>query len=370
MKTVVMVLCMAGVALAQQRSKPQQEPPATDRAALGKPKKNKEDVDVSIKTGTEIAYDDNFLDLNDKQIKQLEDGTGAPGKFKIDKPEDFVYSVWAEIKVKGRWIGDTTHAGLKVHPYFYLSNSIANYEEYELFVRQDLGRHEAGLEYKLDRDVYLREMRHLVQGVTTSQPYDSARYMEHEVEPYYVHHLSEMFDLRGSAGYRLKDFNSDFDFRDLSGFFIGAGPMVNLGKGFSAFLRYEFSDMKANPGPPQPLIGWADPDTSYRQHEIQMGGTVDLLQNTLELSLKYRLEFREYTTSQSPALDPDHADRNDLRHKVSFKARYRISKSWAIRLEYTYWLVDSHRPHADDSVTNEPGDSTRNVISIGATFVF
>ena len=369
MKTVVMVLCMAGVALAQQRSKTQQEPPATDRAALGKPKKNPEAVDVTIKTGTEIAYDDNFLDLNDKQIKQLEDGTGAPGKFKIYKPEDFVYSVWAEIKVKGRWIGDTTHAGVKVHPFFYLSNSIANYEEYEIYVRQDLGRHEAGIEYQLDRDVYLREMRHFIQGVTTSQPYDSARYMEHEVEPYYTHRLSEMFDLRGSAGYRLKDFNPDFDFRDLSGYFVTVGPMVNLGNGFTAFFRYEFSDMQSGAKLSIPNQ-WTDPDTSYRQHELLIGGAVDLLKNALELSLKYRIAFREYTTNHSGAEDPDHADRDDMRHKLSFKARYKLSKSWSVRLEYTFWKVDSHRPFADDTVTSEPGNSTRNVISIGAIFAF
>jgi len=290
MKTLVMVLCMAGVALAQQRSKPPQEPPATDRAALGKTKKNKEDVDVSIKTGTEIAYDDNILDLNDKQIKQLQDGTGAPGKFKIDKPEDFVYSVWAEIKVKGRWIGDTTHAGLKVQPYFYMSNSIANYEEYEVYVRQDLGRNEAGLEYQLDRDAYLRELRHLVQqGGVTSTPYDSARYLEHEVEAYYKHRLTEMIDLRGSAGYRLKDFDPTFDFRDLSGYFISLGPILNLGSGFSAFLRYEFSDMSSGADPHVPFSSWTDPDTSYRQHKIQIGGAVELLQKTFELSLKYRL---------------------------------------------------------------------------------
>lgn len=370
MKTVVLVLCMAGVAIAQQRSKPQQEPPATDRAALGKTK-SKEEVDVAIKTGTEIAYDDNFLDLNDKQIKQLEDGSGPPGKFKIDKPEDFVYSVWAEIKVKGRWIGDTTHAGIKVHPFFYVSNSIANYEEYELYVRQDLGKNEAGIEYQLDRDAYLRELRHLVvQGGVTSQPYDSARYTEHEIEPYYLHHLTDLFGLRGSAGYRMKDFDSQFDFRDLSGFFVSVGPTVTLGKGFSAFLRYEFSDMESKAGPPSTIAAWTDPDTSYRQHELQIGGSVELFKNALELSLKYRIEFREYTTSHDPGDDPDHADRDDVRHKISFKARWKVTKGWSVRLEYAFWKVDSHRPFADESVTNEPGNSTRSLVSLGATFTF
>jgi hypothetical protein len=369
MRTAVILLCMAGAALAQQRSRPQ-EPPATDRAALGKTKKS-DNVEVSIKTGTDIAYDDNFLDLNNRQIAQLENDTGPTGKFRIDNPEDFVYSVWAEIKVHGKFLGDAAQAGLRINPYFYLSNSIANYEEYQIFARRNFGKHEAGIEYQLDRDAYLRELRHFVDdGVTQSTPYESARYLEHEVEAYYVHHLSEVVHLRGSAGYRIKDFNSEFDFRDLSGFFVSVGPLANLGKGFTAFFRYEFSDMNANPRISEPTLGWTDPDTSYRQHELQFGGAVDLLKGALELSLKYRLAIREYTTGQDAAEDPDHADRNDLRHKVSFRARYKISANWSVRLEYTYRLVASHRPHADESVTSEPGDSSRNTISIGATFAF
>jgi hypothetical protein len=368
MRTAVILLCMAGAALAQQRRA--QEPPATDRTALGKSKSSPQ-VEVSIKTGTDIAYDDNFLDLNNRQIQQLQDDSGPVGKFRVDNPEDFVYSVWAEIKVRGKFLGDSAQAGLKINPYFYLSNSIANYQEYQIYARRNFGKHEAGLEYQLDHDAYLRELRHFVDdGVTQTTPYDSARYLQHEVEVYYAHHLSEVVDLRGAAGYRIKDFNSEFDFRDLSGFFLSVGPQTNLGKGFTAFFRYEFSDMSADPRIAEPSLGWTDPDTSYRQHELQLGGAVDLLKGALELSLRYRVAFGEYTTGQDPNDDPDHADRSDVRHKVSFRTRYKISANWSVRLEYTYRLVASHRPHADESVTSEPGDSSRNTVSIGAAFAF
>jgi hypothetical protein len=39
-------------------------------------------------------------------------------------------------------------------------------------------------------------------------------------------------------------------------------------------------------------------------------------------------------------------------------------------MEYIYRRVNSNRPHDDDTTTHEPGDSTRNTVMIGATFVF
>lgn len=354
MKTVVMVLCMAGAALAQQQRK-QQEPPATDRSGLGKMKTQA--PEVSVRSGTEISFDDNILDLNNKQITQLESGT-RPEKFRIDRADDIVYSVWAEVRVKGRLLGEATSAGAKVQPYFYQSSSIANYEEYELFVRRDLGRHEAGVEYQLDRDAYLRELEIVVPGPNL---WESARYLEHDVEGYYLHRIG-IVGLRGSAGWRIKDFDSPFEFRDIEGYFAAVGPTVDLGKGVSAFLRYEYSDLAS-------AASSLDPDTSYTQHEIEVGGSVELFK-ILELSLRYRIGLRDYTTNNDPAIDPSHRDREDLRHKLSFRARLKLSKTWSLHLEYVYRRVDSDRPHDNDLTTNEPGNSTRNIVSIGATFVF
>jgi len=361
MKTLVLILFMASAALAQQR-KQQQEPPATDRASLGKMKK--EAVDVSVRSGTELIYDDNILDLNNKQIRQLENHT-KPEKFRIDDPDDFVYSIWAELRIKGRFIGDTTHAGLKVQPYFYQSSSIANYEEYEAYVRQDLGRDQAGIEYQLDRDAYLRELKHSVtdSSMVTTTTWESARYMEHDVEPYYLHQIMPLVSVRGSAGWRAKDFDSPFDYRDISGYFVAIGPIVHLGKGIQAFLRYEFSSMNAD-------ASSLDPDTSHRQHEIETGGEVELVKG-LEITLKYRIGFREYTSHNEPTLiDPSHVDREDVRHKLAFRVKWKMSPNWSLRLEYVYRRVDSDRPHDDDATTSEPGNSTRNTVMIGATFVF
>ncbi len=361
MKTVAFFLFMAAAALAQQRK--QQEPPPTDRASLAKPRK--EAVDVSVRSGTELIYDDNILDLNNKQIRQLEDNS-RPGKFRIDDPGDFVYSVWAEVRAKGKFIGDTTHGGFKVQPYYYQSNSVANYEEYEFFLRQDLGRHQAGIEYQLDRDVYLRELEIAFQDPsngTSGVDWISARYTEHDLEPYYLHQITPLLSVRGSAGWRAKDFDSPFDYRDIDGYFAAIGPVLQLGKEIQAFLRYEFSSMNAD-------ASSLDPDTSHRQHEIEVGGEVELVK-AVELTLRYRVGFREYTSHNEPTTtDPAHVDREDVRHKLTFRARWKISANWSVRLEYVYRQVNSHRPHDNDATSSEPGDSTRNTVMIGATFVF
>jgi hypothetical protein len=359
MRTLIVFLCMAGAALAQQRR--QQEPPTTDRAALGKVKKDQV-VDVSIRGGTEIGYDDNFLDLNDKQIKQLEAGS-HPGKFKIDEPDDMIYTLWAEVRLKGKFLSDTTQAGLKVQPYFYLSNSIANYEEYQVFLRQNVGKDTAGIEYEQDRDVYLRELRHFVgPWFAPTYPYDSARYTEHTVEAFYRHQVVPAVSVRGGPGYRIKDFDPMFNFRDISGYFIGVGPIVDLGGGVEAFLRYEFSTMNAE-------ASSEEADTSHRQHEVEVGASAELFRR-VDVSLKYRVGFREYTSNSSPLDDPSHVGRDDVRHKICLRARVKLSASWSLHVEYVYRHDDSRRPFDDDSTTSEPGNSTRNVVTIGATFIF
>jgi hypothetical protein len=174
--------------------------------------------------------------------------------------------------------------------------------------------------------------------------------------------------VRGSAGWRAKDFDPPFDFRDIAGYFAAIGPIVHLAKGVQAFLRYEFSSMNAD-------ASSVDPDTSYHQHEVEVGGEIEVLKG-FEISLKVRLAIREYT-SHNPLLLPGgvegdvaHVDREDLRQKLAFRVKWKITPNWSLRLEYVYRRVNSDRPHDNDATTTEPGDSTRNTVMIGATFVF
>jgi hypothetical protein len=355
MKTILILMCLAATAAAQTRAVKQEGPaPKPDKASLKQNGKDGAPV-VSFRGGTEIGFDDNILELNEKQISELEDGA-KPAKYRIDDPADVVYSVWAEIRVKGRLFKEPTTAGLKVQPYWYQDSSIANYEEYELFLRQDLGSHEAGVELGLERDVYLREL-----NLPGPNNWDSAYYDEYDVELYYKHELHRNADLRGSIAYVIRDFDSPWGARDRRGFVLGIEPSLKLGKGWKAFVRYEYSDLEAEASD-------FEADTSYTENEIELGLAVELLAKQLEMSLRYRLGFRDYTTSNDPAFDPSHADREDRRTRVIFQTKLKVSKSWSVDARYEYRDVDSHRPFDDDATTSEPGDSTRNLFTLGVTF--
>jgi hypothetical protein len=359
-KSILILSCMAATAAAQVRTVNPQEPPAPPKpstSGMKNPGKDKA-TDVAVRGGTEIGWDDNILELNDKQISQLESGT-RPDKFKIDDPGDVVYSAWMELRVKGKLLfRDATSAGLKVQPYFYQESTIANYEQYELFLKQDVGKQETGLELGLERDVYLRELEIVVPGPNL---WESAHYDEWDLSAYYQHQVHERATLRGTVGWLIRDFEAPFGYRDRRGLYLALNPEVDLGRGWSAFVRYEYSDQEAD-------AGAFDPDTSFREQEVEVGAALELLEKRLHLSLRYRLGFRDYTSSQDPVVDPSHVDREDRRQRVVVEAKLKVAKGWAVEARYEFRDVDSHRPFDDDATTSEPGDSTRNVVMLGVTF--
>ncbi len=358
MKSILIVMCMAATAAAQARAvKPQEGPaPRPDKASL-KPTLKAGAVDVQARVGTELAWDDNILDLNERQVAQLEDGI-RPDKFRIDEPGDFIYSVWADVRVRGKLFREPTSGGVKVQPYYYQDSSIANYEEYKLFLQQDLGRHEAGVDVGFERDVYLRELEIVVPGPNL---WESAFYDEYDLSTYYQHRLHAALTLRGTLGWVIRDFESPFGYRDREGWYLALKPEIELGRGWSAFLRYEYSDQEADPGA-------QDPDTSYLQHELEAGVAVALVPKALDLSLRYRLGFRDYTSSQNFLVDPSHVDREDRRQRVVLEVKWKLAKRWAVEARYEWKDVDSDRPFDNNATTSEPGDSTRNVFALGVTF--
>ena len=358
MKTLAMWMCMAAVAAAQVNTvKPQEPPPPKPSKKAMKPKAKDGATDVSARVGSELAWDDNILELSNKQVSQLEDGN-RPEKFRIDEPGDFIYSVWAELRVKGRIFKEPTSAGLKVQPYFYQESSIANYEEYELFLRQDLGAHEAGLTAGFQREVYLRELEIVVPGPNL---WESAFYDEYDLSAYYKHRLHAAAAVRGTLGWLIRDFDSPFGYRDRAGWYLAIKPEIELGRGWAAFLKWEYDDQRAEPGA-------FDADTSYTQQEVEAGLSLEVVDKILGVSLRYRYGLRDYTSSQDPAVDPSHVDREDRRQRVIFDLKWKVAKGWAFEARYEWRDVDSHRPFDDDATTSEPGDSTRNVFVLGLTY--
>ena len=354
MKTLVILLGLAATAAAQTRAVKQEGPaPRPDKASL-KTKGSPGPVEVQVRVGSEVAIDDNILELNNRQISILEDGTNT-ARFKIDDPGDVVYSVWADFRLKGRLFKEPTSAGLKVQPYVYQDSSIANYEEYELFLHQDLGAHKAGFELGLERDVYLRELN---RG---GGNWESAFYDEYDLGIFYEHRVHPRATLRGTFGWLIRDYESPWGARDREGAYVALEPEVDLGRGWRAFARYEYSDQEAGASD-------FEADTSYVQHEIEVGAAVELIEKRLELALKYRFGAREYTTRNDPLNDPSHVDREDDRHRLVFAVKVKLGKGWTADARWEYRDIDSDRPFDTSPLTDEPGDSTRHVFALGVSF--
>ncbi len=354
MRTVFMVLWLAGAAWAQQRSK-QETPPPPGGAKLTPRERPPE---FSARGGLELGYDDNILEMNEKQIRQLDSGT-RPEKFRVSEADDFVASPWVEARVKARLVGDPTTFGLKAQANGYQENPIANYEEFDLFVAQDLGKHEAGLHYEVENDVYHRELEIVVPGPNL---WESAYYTQHELEAYYRHRATPWLTVRPFAGLAVRDFESPFGYRDLEGFFLGVRPAVEFAENWTFSLRYAYQEMDSS-------ASSIEVDTSYRQHEIEPELGVVLLEKRLDLSLRHRLVLRDYTTSNSPLVDPDHLDREDERQRTILEARLKVHKNWALEARYIRRVVDSDRPFQLVDTAEDVG-SERNIFVLALNFAF
>lgn len=346
MKTVLMLASLAGAAWAQ-------EPPASEKPQKLKP--TDRPPEVAVRGGLELSYDDNILDLSHKQIDELRGGT-KPYKYRIDEPEDFVYAPWVDLELKGRLFAAPAALGLKVQPHAYPESSVANYEEYELSLKQDFGKHEAGIEYAVEWDRYHRELK------VAPKVWDSAYYTEHALEFFTRHKVAAGTTVRPYLGLMLRDFESPFQYRDQRGYYLGLRPSVEILPGWKIFLGYEYKSVEAAADSTQP-------DTSYVQHEIEPGTSVELWGRRLEILLRHRVGFREYTTGNSPLVDPSHADREDDRQRTLLEVRVRVGPAWTLEAGYARWVDTSDRPF-DVGDTDEEVGSERQVFTVGASFQF
>jgi hypothetical protein len=354
MKTLVMVLAMAGAALAQTKAVKPQDPPSGRSSPTYKPKA-KAGPEVTIRGGTELGWDDNILDLNDAQMADLQSGGG---NYRIAQPGDFVYSAWAQIRVKGKVLfADPAAAGIKVQPYFYASNPLANFEEYKAFLQQDFGAHRLGIEYGLERDVYHRERDYVDSNFVSGSA--SAFYDDHEIALYWEHAFPHGLSIKPVAGWRIRDYNAAFDFRDRDGFFAGLEGAVELGKGWKALVGYEWTGQEAGPTAFNPI------DTSFQQHQVEIGGELEVPGGLVELSLRYRVALRDFTSAIGS--DLSHLGRTDFRHRVVLLARFKVAKGWAIDARYEFRFVDSDQPNDPNPLGPDAGDSLRNVFLVGLT---
>lgn len=329
----------------------------TQQPRPGQPRPRKSETPVlHAKGGLTLGYDDNILELNEKQIDQLESGT-RPEKYKIEDPDDLVTSAEIDLELETRLLQEALTFGLGLQAHVYQGSSIATYEEFVLFAKRPFGKHEAKIEYAVEWDRYHRELEIVVPGPNL---WESAFYTEHQVEASTRHRLGEKVSLRGALGGMLRDYDSPFEFRDQLGWLIGLRPIVEPLRGWKVFLGYEYTSVAS-------AATSAEPDTSYDQHEIELGTTVEV--GRVEVGLRHRIGFREYTTGNSPLVDPAHVDRDDDRHRTILEIRIKAGKGWILDARFSRWVVRSDRPFDAGDSAEELG-SRRQVFSLGVSYAF
>ena len=95
----------------------------------------------SIRGEAEIRYDDNILGLSDKEVSSLR-GTDEPEndeRFRIETPNDIIFNPSAGFGVYRKPAkGAQTSFGLSAGTNEYVNDTIKDYQEYRIWVRQDL----------------------------------------------------------------------------------------------------------------------------------------------------------------------------------------------------------------------------------------
>lgn len=341
----------------KKRQENPQEGPLPDPARVDdlKGRKGKKDKDeepsLRFRTGMEARYDSNVLRLSERDLRRLDDGT-KPEKFRIEEPDDLIWSPWIEAAFVFPLFDIPTTAGLRAQGHLYRTNSIMDYEEYTLFVRHGV----LAMEYVFMTDVYRREYRNLDTG-----EFDSAFYSEHELKLTARLRPIEGIALRPLAGFRVRDYDDPFNHRDSLGYLAGLRASADPADGVEVSLEYEFFRHDS-------YAEGIQPDTSYQEHALEPGISFTPVKG-LELDVRYRFAEREYTTNSSPAVDPGHRDREDDRTEMTLRISWKISKDFSAQGEYKRTRVDADLP-SDPDATEEATSWDRNEYLVGITYRF
>lgn len=332
---------------------PTQEPPGAARPTPEdlerKPKRP--DYDPLFRVGMTLEYNDNIIRLDKRDLRAFDNGTN-PDKFRIEEPEDWIYTPWAEADLAMGFLGDNGRAGLRVTGYIYQVNSFASHGALSAFIKAKT----YSLEYTYEPGIYRREYRNLDTGV-----YESAFYDDHLLEAAMKVAVWEDVLFRPKAGVEVRDYDSPFRYRTSFAPFISPRLAFPLMEELQPFLQYDFEYNYA-------LAVGVQPDTSYYQNGVEIGVLSKVAKN-VELEAKYRLEYRVYTTSHSADVDPSHAGRTDVRSRIVAGATWKPLPGLTLDVTYIRGVVDTEEPGKPD-LSNEESNWRRNQYLLGFSYVF
>ncbi|MBM3313827.1 hypothetical protein FJY70_04455 [candidate division WOR-3 bacterium] len=244
-------------------------------------------------------------------------------------------------------------SGVKLHGFF--SNWEKSYGVLDLGFRQGIWKNgEIHVNYIYMPDYLLRYYRN--PQTSDTGDYTACRFAEHLGKVEFRQRIGRA-TIAPEYGYEYDDYLTTFDHYDTRIHRLGGTLRFQLMTNFGLRAEYQYRAARAR-GPV--------PDVSYGQHEVGLS-VVTRPRRLFRLSLEagYKFARRAYTTGNSVAIDPSHAERTDNLESALLKFKYRLSRTV---LCLDYGLEWREVVSASSSEIDDVKDYRRSRLGLGITY--
>ncbi len=298
----------------------------------------------SLRLGLDERYDDNIIQLSDRDIKRLKKPRptdAAANRFSIDRADDLITIPRVAPGYEADWWrGHPTSFGLDASAYMYLRNSVKDYQSYRLTAAQVLRGGKSlstslGVTYALLPRYYLRNLvsdRHLEELGFIPSPIPRLEVTYRKQSPQLEAEqeiVKDVLAFRAFWGREHRDYNRNFDERD------GQMPYREAGLSWTPFrdtrlrlrVAYRREDLHAG-GDLADTPSFIEEDISSRRDiwdadlRLRWGSKG----RKKSLTLDFENERRDYSTTN--VFDAFHFGRQDTRHYLTLYFRADLKKGW------------------------------------------
>ncbi len=324
----------------------------------------------------EVIHDDNILSLSDRDKGLVGDPNPAnTGRFRIESPDDFIFApdltlTFARSPRRGR----ETDIVFTVRAHDYVRNSVKDYQDIALSVRQELTRsraHQTALKVGISRipSYYLRELIDEDESppppgpkIRNSLTYEKSRaFLELTQEV-----LDRTLSVTGRYAREKRDYNDHFNERDSDSDVLSLDasvyPMRRIGLRIRPYYAREkrgsHGDLDSSPGIVDDDVGY-DSDLFGVEVRGLWGRDADHRH-----TLRAYYEDEEHTFTTSIIGDDGHFGRVDSITKFGVGYEKEIGAAWA-------WGASAYHRDNDVSLPSQPTiGHAKNVVAASLTYSF
>ncbi|MBI2919654.1 MAG: hypothetical protein HYY18_01065 [Planctomycetes bacterium] len=271
-----------------------------------------------------IGYDDNIWRFGDGAVHELEENDKSDRFNNIQRVEDWYMIDRIDLNVWNRTPMGRFTVGAEISDKLHLENHRRNVDSLGMSVKHQFAKNALYKVYaSWSPDHFVRNFDSAdIPGSDRSE----AHYDDYRYGMRFWYRWSPLLSTLVQYEWQLKDYNTKFDERDLFLHHWTAGVRFKACEEF--WLDFDWTHTHARARAHGDEI-----DGSYRENSPRLA--LDFSYVGILAGISYRYEWREYTTRNSGAIDPSHADRWDRRHVWKFMVGYQANETTAFKLEYT-----------------------------------